>query len=202
MAATRRTRRDLWLAAVFLWMTPLAAALSIRFTARRSASALSSAPLSAAPTADFERVRSSARTDLLRRRRFSFWRFRLIWLLMLATGRSSVLFEKGRRWAEASPVRETTVAGGGPLSAAAARAGRHQRSWPGDRDRRPGPVRSTDRAAPHHRSWTRCGRAHTQLLHHQSRGPRQVDPFGPDSGDHRRRRPPPHAGAVSRLHGY
>ena len=85
IAATRRTRRDLWLAAVFLWITPWAAALSIRFTARRSTSTLSSAPVSAAVTADFERVRSSARTDLLRRRRFSFWRFRLIWLLMLAT---------------------------------------------------------------------------------------------------------------------
>ena len=97
MAATRRTSRDLWLAAVFLWMTPWAAALSIRFTARRSASALSSAPLSAAVTAVFERVRSSARTDLLRSRRFSFWRFRLIWLLMLATCRSSVFFERGRR---------------------------------------------------------------------------------------------------------
>ena len=36
MALIRRTRRDLWLAAVFLWMTPWAAALSIRFTARRS----------------------------------------------------------------------------------------------------------------------------------------------------------------------
>src|SRR5580692_7536807 len=125
MAATRRTRRDLWLAAVFLWMTPLAAALSIRFTARRSASTLSSAPLSAAVTAFLVRVRSSARTDLLRRRSFSFWRFRLIWLLMLATGRSSVLFERGRGWAKASPLRRTTVAGGGPLSAAATRP-----AWP------------------------------------------------------------------------
>src|SRR5580693_4278289 len=111
-------------------MTPLAAALSIRFTARRNASALSSAPLSAALTALFARVLSSARTDLLRRRRFSFWRFRLIWLLMLATGRSSVFFERGRRWAEASPLRRTTVAGGGPLSAGATGAadlGRYDR---------------------------------------------------------------------------
>ncbi len=119
MAATRRTSRDLWFAAVFLWMTPRAAALSIRFTARRSASTLSSASLSAAVTADFARVRSSARTDLLRSRRFSFWRLRLIWLLMLATCRSSVFFERERRWAEASPMRRTTVAGGGDISAGA-----------------------------------------------------------------------------------
>src|SRR6202034_357559 len=89
-AATRRTRRDLWLAAVFLWITPRAAALSIRFTARRNCSTLSSAPASAAATAFLVRVRSSARTDLLRSRRFSFWRFLLIWLLILATEWSSV----------------------------------------------------------------------------------------------------------------
>src|SRR5271167_1691335 len=95
IVAIRRTSRDLWFAAVFLWITPRAAALSIRLTARRRTSALSSAPLSAAVTAFLVRVRSSARTDLLRRRRFSFWRFRFIWLLMLATCRSSVFSEGG-----------------------------------------------------------------------------------------------------------
>src|SRR5271165_1946930 len=46
--AMRRMSRDLRFAAWFLWMTPLAAALSIRFTARRRASARSSVPASAA----------------------------------------------------------------------------------------------------------------------------------------------------------
>ena len=51
-------------------------------------------------------------------------------------------------------------------------------------------------------TWTRRGRAHPQLLHHQPRRPRQVDPVGPHPRAHRRRRPPPHAGAVPRLHGH
>src|SRR5580658_4587521 len=72
-------------------MTPRAAALSIRLTASRNISTLSSAPFSAAISAFLVRVRSSARTDLLRRRRFSFWRLRLIWLAILATWGSSVL---------------------------------------------------------------------------------------------------------------
>ena len=57
--------------------------------ARRVSSTVSSAPVSAAVTARFWRVFSSERTALLRRRRFSFWRFRLIWLLMLATAAPS-----------------------------------------------------------------------------------------------------------------
>src|SRR3954469_24805935 len=65
-------------------MTPWAAALSMRFTAARRASAESSAPVSAACTARLTRVLSSERTALLRRRRRSFWRLRLIWLLMFA----------------------------------------------------------------------------------------------------------------------
>ena len=46
--AMRRTRRDLRRDAWLAWMTPLAAALSIRFTASRRRSAESSAPVSAA----------------------------------------------------------------------------------------------------------------------------------------------------------
>src|SRR3954469_16065093 len=72
-------------AAAFLWMTPLAAALSMRLIARRSASGVFSAPVSADETATFTRVFSSERTALLRRRAFSFCRLRLIWLLMFAT---------------------------------------------------------------------------------------------------------------------
>src|SRR5579875_2176785 len=83
--ATRRMSRDLRLAAWFLWITPAAAALSIRLTAARSSSVLRSSPDSAAAMARLVRVRISERTDLLRRRRRSFWRFRLIWLRMLAT---------------------------------------------------------------------------------------------------------------------
>src|ERR1700733_3364322 len=129
-------------------MTPWAAALSIRLTARRSDSTLSSAPLSAAVTAVFVRVRSSARTDLLRRRSFSFWRFRLILLLVWAPCRSSVFWKGGGRRAVATPGRATTVAGGGPISAGAMPRGRRQLPWPDDRGRRPGPVRSADRGDP------------------------------------------------------
>ena len=50
-------------------------------------------------------------------------------------------------------MRRTTVAGGGPISARRRRRGRgRQGPRPGDRGRRPGPVRSTDRAAPRNRS--------------------------------------------------
>src|SRR5205085_9546374 len=82
--ARRRIRRDLRLAAWFLWMMPWAAALSMRFTASRSAAAWSSAPESAACAARLTRVLTSERTALFRRRRRSFWRLRLIWLLMFA----------------------------------------------------------------------------------------------------------------------
>src|SRR5437588_12527540 len=78
-------RRDLRLAAWFLWMTPWAAALSMRFTAACRASAWSSAPVSAACTARLTRVLTSERAALLRRRRRSLCRLRLIWLLMFAT---------------------------------------------------------------------------------------------------------------------
>ena len=70
---------------------------------------------------------------------------------------------------------------------------------PGTRAR---PVRSTDRAARRNRQWTRCGRAHPQLLHHQPRRPRQVDALGPHPRDHRRGRPPADARAVPRLDGH
>ena len=64
--------RDLRLAAWFLWITPCAAALSMRFTATRMASTLSSAPASMALTAVFVLVRISDRTDLFFKRRRSF----------------------------------------------------------------------------------------------------------------------------------
>ena len=83
--AARRMSRDLRFAAWFLWITPWAAARSMRFTATRMASTLSSVPASMADTAVFVRVRISERTDLFFRRRRSFCRLRLIWLLMLAT---------------------------------------------------------------------------------------------------------------------
>jgi len=70
--AARRISLDFRLAAWFLWITPLAAARSIRRTATRMASTLSSVPASMALTADFVRVRISERTDLFLRRRRSF----------------------------------------------------------------------------------------------------------------------------------
>ncbi len=78
--------RDLRLAAWFLWITPLAAALSIRLHGQpqRLGAVLGARPRWPC-TAVLVRVRSSERTALLRRRRRSFWRLRLIWLLMLAT---------------------------------------------------------------------------------------------------------------------
>src|ERR1700733_122530 len=82
----RRIRRPLRFDAWFLWMTPRAAALSRRLTAKRTASSAVSAPASVALTADFTRVLISERTALLRRRSFSFCLLRLIWLLILATG--------------------------------------------------------------------------------------------------------------------
>src|SRR4051794_31681569 len=66
-------------------MTPLVAALSMRLMASRSASGVVSAPVEAAVSAVLVRVFSSARTALLRSRRFSLVLLRLIWLLMLAT---------------------------------------------------------------------------------------------------------------------
>jgi hypothetical protein len=84
----RRISRDLRFEAWFLWMMPLAAALSSRLTALRSASTLlaSSTPaVSASRTDVLMRVLISERAALLRRRRRSFCRFRFIWLLMFAT---------------------------------------------------------------------------------------------------------------------
>src|SRR2546421_13105600 len=89
-------------------MTPWAAALSMRFTAARRASAESSAPVSAACTARLTRVLISERAALLRRRRRSFWRLRLIWLLMLATegpGYTSAAAWPRRHRARAGPRR-------------------------------------------------------------------------------------------------
>ena len=73
-------------AAAFLWIVPFEAAFASRFCACRDRSPASAAPDSAAVYAAFTRVLSSERTVLFRTRRFSFWRLRLIWLLMLATG--------------------------------------------------------------------------------------------------------------------
>src|ERR671910_313071 len=82
----RLARLGRWRAAWFLWMTPLVAAESMRLTARRSLASASSAPPSTAATAALARVLSSERTALLRSWRTRFWRLRLIWLLMFATG--------------------------------------------------------------------------------------------------------------------
>ena len=73
-------KRDLRRAAAFLWITPLAAALSMCFIAVATATWSSTWV-----NADLVRVLSSDLTDLLRTRRFSFCRLRLIWLLILAT---------------------------------------------------------------------------------------------------------------------
>ena len=79
-----RIRRDFCRAAALRWMTPFWAALSMRLTALPTASSASSVPR--ASSAERSEVRSSLRTALLRVRALSFWRLRLIWLLMLAMG--------------------------------------------------------------------------------------------------------------------
>ena len=89
-SAWRRARRfisrDFFLAAALGCRTPLLAALSMRLTAKRAASAVSSAsPCCAVASALRVRVMISERTARLRWRRFSFWRLRFIWLLMFAT---------------------------------------------------------------------------------------------------------------------
>jgi len=71
------------LAAVFLWMMPLEAAMSMRLTAMRSAASSFSVPT--ALTAVLVRVRISDFTARLRSRAISFVLLRLIWLLMFAT---------------------------------------------------------------------------------------------------------------------
>src|SRR5205823_7469952 len=84
LAAIRFIRRDLRRAAWFLCRMPLLAALSMRLAAVRSSSAAFSAPASAAVIAPLTRVLISERVALLRTRRRSFCRLRLIWLLMFA----------------------------------------------------------------------------------------------------------------------
>jgi len=79
---------------VFLWMTPLAAALSIRFTARRSASTLSShrtrpRPRQTSYACVARPAPTCAQPALL------VLAVALDLLLMLATCRSSVFFERG-----------------------------------------------------------------------------------------------------------
>src|ERR1700753_2585525 len=77
---------DLRLAAWFLWMAPLLAALSSARLALRMASlAAVASPDWAASWKWRTCVFSSDRTAWLRWRRSSFCRLRLIWLLMLAT---------------------------------------------------------------------------------------------------------------------
>ena len=75
-SARRFISRDVRRAAWFLWMMPLAPALSSRFCAARTCSSASSAPAATPSWATFTRVFSSERTPLLRRRRFSFCRLR------------------------------------------------------------------------------------------------------------------------------
>ena len=79
----RLLRRAAWLG----WITPLAAALSRRFTARRTSSPLASEPMLL--VAFLTRVLSSLRTALLRSARLALVRLRFFWLLMLATDRPS-----------------------------------------------------------------------------------------------------------------
>lgn len=67
---SRLLRRAAW----FLWMTPLAAAMSRRFTARRMASVSCSVPT--AFTTDLVRVFSSLFTALLRSARLALVRLR------------------------------------------------------------------------------------------------------------------------------
>src|SRR5580692_903622 len=77
---------DLRLAAWFLWITPLLAALSSLTEAARMARVASSAfPASAASRNLRTEVFSSDLTALLRRRAFSFCLLRLIWDLIFAT---------------------------------------------------------------------------------------------------------------------
>src|SRR3982751_1259850 len=77
---------DLRLAAWFLWMTPLLAALSsLRDASRSSVSAAVASPDWTASLNLRIAVFSDDFTDLLRSRRFSFCLLRLIWDLMFAT---------------------------------------------------------------------------------------------------------------------
>ncbi len=76
---SRLLRRAAWLG----WMMPLAAAMSSRLTARRTASALSSVPM--VFVALLTRVLSSLLTALLRAAAFALVRLRFFWLLMFAT---------------------------------------------------------------------------------------------------------------------
>src|SRR3984957_21143137 len=95
---------DLRLAAWFLWITPLLAALSSLTDAARMASvAASTSPASAASRNLRTEVFSSDLTALLRCRAFSFCLFRLIWDLMFATRNASL--ESGRESRRASARR-------------------------------------------------------------------------------------------------
>jgi len=76
-------RRLLRRAAVFLWMIPLAAAMSMRLTARRTSSTAASVPAEA--LAFLTRVLSSLLTALLRSARLAFVRLRFFWDLIFAT---------------------------------------------------------------------------------------------------------------------
>ena len=84
--ATRFAIADLRFAAWLVWMTPLLTALSsLREASSISAVAFSTSPASAASWNFRTAVFSDDLTDLLRSRRFSFCRLRLIWDLMFAT---------------------------------------------------------------------------------------------------------------------
>ena len=89
--SARRAMADLRLAAWFLWMTPLLAALSsLTAAARMARVAASRSPASAASRNLRTEVFSSDLTALLRCRAFSFCLFRLIWDLMFATRNASL----------------------------------------------------------------------------------------------------------------
>src|SRR5215470_9359197 len=84
--SARTAMADFLLAAWFLWITPLLAALSsARDAARSATTAFSLSPASAASRNLRMDVFSADFTDLLRWRRFSFCLIRLIWDLIFAT---------------------------------------------------------------------------------------------------------------------
>src|SRR6476619_1862003 len=144
-------RREVRRAAWFLWMRPFDAALPRRFCARRTASGASSAPVSIAVAAVFTRVFSSERTPWLRRRRRSFERFRLIWLLMFAMARAVLqLKREGEERAFERPLRLAAEPGFRPNASRAGRMGcARARSVPQLQHRRPRRPREVDAGRPH-----------------------------------------------------
>src|SRR6185369_1921304 len=147
---------DFLFAAWFAWMTPLLTALSSFFEAAcNDAVAVSTSPASAASRKRPTRVLSSDLTALLRSRRRSLVRLRLICDLMLAT-RGNLVVELGTKswvclphlWV---PGRERPVSSGSPLEIRHARTGTHR----------------TSTAGRHNAGWARGPGAAPLTLQHQ-----------------------------------